>query len=154
METLSFCNTKIGRIGLIADNEHLTALLFDTYTVPSELEEKETKIHSLAIKELNEYFDGKRKVFTVPLLPQGTDFQLKVWDALRKIPYGQTASYKEIAVNIGNTNGQRAVGGANNKNKIPIFIPCHRVIGHNGDLVGFGGGLDVKEKLLQIEGIR
>ena len=104
-----------------------------------------------AIKELTEYFQGKRKEFTVPLKPEGTVFQKKVWQALKQIPYGETRSYGEIALTVGNEKACRAVGGANNKNPILIMIPCHRVIGKNGTLVGFGGGLDMKERLLQLE---
>lgn len=104
-----------------------------------------------AIRELSEYFLKQRKEFDLPLSPQGTEFQKRVWQALRTIPYGETRSYGEIAKQIGNPKASRAVGGANNKNHIMIVIPCHRVIGANGALVGFGGGLDVKEYLLQLE---
>lgn len=98
-----------------------------------------------------EYFNGQRKSFDLPLNPKGTEFQKKVWNALLNIPYGSTCSYKDIAVNIGNEKACRAVGGANNKNPIFIIIPCHRVIGKNGSLVGYGGGLDIKLKLLELE---
>ena len=104
-----------------------------------------------AVQELDEYFAGRRTVFTVPLAPEGTPFQLTVWQALQNIPYGSTCSYGEIAAAIGNPKASRAVGMANNKNPLPIFIPCHRVIGANGKLVGYGGGLDIKEKLLALE---
>ena len=104
-----------------------------------------------AFNQLEEYLDGKREIFDLPLNPKGTSFQQKVWSCLYKIPYGETRSYKDIAVQIGDKNACRAVGNANNKNPIPIFIPCHRVIGANGDLIGFGGGLDIKQKLLQTE---
>ena len=102
-------------------------------------------------KELDEYFIGKRKVFDLPLRFNGTKFQEQVWDALLKIPYGETRSYKDIATAIGNSKASRAVGMANNKNNIIILIPCHRVIGSNGGLVGYAGGLDVKEYLLNLE---
>ncbi|MBU3160256.1 methylated-DNA--[protein]-cysteine S-methyltransferase [Clostridium frigoris] len=111
----------------------------------------ETVLLKGANRQLQEYFSGKRKVFDLPLAPSGTEFQQKVWHALREIPYGKTNSYKDIAKNIGNIKAARAVGMANNKNPILIFIPCHRVIGSNGKLVGYAGGLDVKEKLLNIE---
>lgn len=104
-----------------------------------------------AKKQLQEYFAGDRRKFTLPLRPAGTPFQQKVWDALRRIPYGETCSYGEIAVQIGNPKACRAVGGANNKNPIMILIPCHRVVGADGSLVGFGGGLPVKEFLLALE---
>jgi len=103
------------------------------------------------VEQIDEYFKGKRKKFTIEIQLQGTDFQKKVWKQLMKIPYGETVSYKDIAVSIGNKKAVRAVGGANNKNKIAIIVPCHRVIGSDGDLVGFGGGLWRKEWLLRHE---
>lgn len=102
-------------------------------------------------KELSEYFEGKRKTFSVPIAPNGTEFQKKVWEQLRTIPYGQTRTYGEIAEAIENAKASRAVGGANNKNNILILIPCHRVIGKNGSLVGFACGLEIKQKLLELE---
>jgi O-6-methylguanine DNA methyltransferase len=104
--------------------------------------------------QLTEYFRGLRKEFSLPLDIKGTDFQMKVWNALLKIPYGSVTTYKGIAERIDNPKGQRAVGLANNKNKIPIVIPCHRVIGTNGKLVGYEGGVHLKEKLLQLEGLK
>ena len=103
------------------------------------------------IEQLNEYFAGKRKVFDLPLNPQGTDFQKRVWAELQKIPYGKTVSYLDIARNIGDVNSTRAVGNANGKNKLNILIPCHRVIGINGKLTGYGGGLWRKQWLLELE---
>ncbi|MBM7614418.1 methylated-DNA--[protein]-cysteine S-methyltransferase [Alkaliphilus hydrothermalis] len=105
-------------------------------------------------KEINDYFLGNTTKFTVALDLIGTDFQKQVWQALMDIPYGETTSYKEIANKINNPNATRAVGMANNKNTVPIIIPCHRVIGADGSLVGYGGGLHIKEKLLQLEGIK
>ena len=102
-------------------------------------------------KELDEYFIGERKVFDLPLKFDGTEFQEQVWDALLKIPYGETRSYKDIATAIGSYKASRAVGMANNKNNIIILVPCHRVIGSNGKLVGYACGLDVKEYLLNLE---
>ena len=110
-----------------------------------------TEILKLAKKELEEYFTGKRKVFTFPIKLEGRDFSLKVYKSLMEIPYGETCSYKDIAIKIGNENSQRAVGGAKNKNKLPIVIPCHRVIGRNGKLVGYAEGLEIKQKLLELE---
>jgi methylated-DNA-[protein]-cysteine S-methyltransferase len=101
--------------------------------------------------QLSEYFQGKRKNFDLPLVIQGTDFQVKVWHELLKIPYAQTISYGEQAKRIGDKNKARAVGMANGQNPIPIIIPCHRVIGSNGHLTGFGGGLDKKAYLLKLE---
>lgn len=101
--------------------------------------------------QLKEYFAGKRTTFDLPLHPVGTDFQKKVWSTLCDIPYGETRSYKEIATAVGNEKACRAVGMANNKNPIAIIIPCHRVIGANGSLVGYAGGLDMKRSLLELE---
>ena len=112
---------------------------------------KASEMTRRAVKELEEYFQGKRKEFTVPCVPEGTDFQKRVWETLTRIPYGVTRTYKEIAVEIGNSRASRAVGMANNKNPVPIIIPCHRVIGSDGRLTGYAGGLGVKEFLLNLE---
>jgi len=101
---------------------------------------------------LAEYFQGRRKVFDLPLAPEGTPFQLRVWNALREIHYGKTISYGELAARIGQPSASRAVGLANGSNPLPIVIPCHRVIGSNGKLTGYGGGLPIKERLLALEG--
>ncbi|KGA96089.1 iron-sulfur binding protein [Alkalihalobacillus alcalophilus ATCC 27647 = CGMCC 1.3604] len=103
-------------------------------------------------KQLNEYFNGERKYFDVAIDLHGTAFQQKVWNALMKIEYGETSSYKAVAEMIGSPKAVRAIGGANNQNPLPIIIPCHRVIGSNGNMVGYGGGLDKKEHLLMLEG--
>ncbi|AFM39791.1 O-6-methylguanine DNA methyltransferase [Desulfosporosinus acidiphilus SJ4] len=110
--------------------------------------------NSRAIQELKEYFEGNRRDFTIPIHSQGTPFQQKVWEELRRIPYGETRSYGELAVNLGNPKGQRAVGMANHCNPIGIIVPCHRVIGKNGSLTGYAGGLDIKQRLLELEGSR
>lgn len=106
-----------------------------------------------AMNQLKEYFDGKRTDFNLKMKLHGTDFQKKVWTYLSKIPYGETRTYKDVAEAIGSPKGFRAVGMANNKNPIAIIFPCHRVIGASGKLVGYGGGLDIKEQLLRLEGI-
>ena len=111
---------------------------------PSELSER-------TALQLREYFSGKRKDFDLPLEPQGTDFQKKVWKALTEIPYGETRSYKDVAEEAGSPKAFRAVGQANHNNPITIIIPCHRVISSDGGLGGYGGGLDVKEMLLELE---
>ena len=103
-------------------------------------------------EQLNEYFAGARKEFDVPLDIEGTDFQKRVWDELQKIPYGKTISYKTLSEKLGDVKAIRAVGKANGQNPIAIIIPCHRVIGANGNLVGYAGGLAIKEKLLHLEG--
>ena len=107
----------------------------------------------LAARELAEYFAGERREFTVPLAPEGTAFQRSVWDELRRIPYGETASYKDVSTRLGKPDAAIAVGQANRKNPIPIIIPCHRVIGANGRMVGYTGGMHIKKALLAIEGI-
>lgn len=101
--------------------------------------------------QLEEYFDGDRREFDLPLAPEGTEFQLAVWDALLRIPYGQTAGYGELAAWIGKPTASRAVGAANGRNPISIIVPCHRVIGASGDLTGYGGGLERKRTLLDLE---
>ena len=113
--------------------------------------QKETSLIKNTKQQLDEYFAGKRKKFNIPIKLDGTDFQIKVWKELLKIPYGETCSYLDIAKCIGNPKASRAVGMANNKNKIIIIVPCHRVIGSNKKLVGYACGLDVKEKLLELE---
>jgi methylated-DNA-[protein]-cysteine S-methyltransferase len=105
-----------------------------------------------AVRQLREYFAGKRTDFDLPLAPEGTSFQRDVWNKLQEIPYGETISYGELAKRVGNPKASRAVGAANGQNPIPIVIPCHRVIGANGKLTGFGGGLPTKEALLSLEG--
>lgn len=115
---------------------------------------KDPQYNKIYESEISDYFLGNTTKFTVALDLIGTDFQKQVWKALMEIPYGETTSYKEIANKINNPNAMRAVGMANNKNKVPIIIPCHRVIGADGGLVGYGGGLHIKEKLLQLEGIK
>lgn len=110
-----------------------------------------SKLSDEAYKQLSEYLDGKRKEFDLPLQMEGTHFQKQVWDALVKIPYGQTRSYKDIAQMIGNPKAVRAVGMANNKNPIAIVVPCHRVIGSSGKLVGYAASLDKKRWLLEME---
>ncbi len=105
-----------------------------------------------AVRQLREYFAGKREQFDLPVAPAGTDFQRGVWRILQEIPYGKTISYGELAKRVGNPKASRAVGAANGQNPIPIVIPCHRVIGANGKLTGFGGGLPIKEALLALEG--
>ena len=103
-------------------------------------------------RQLQAYFSGELKEFDLPLAPEGTEFQLRVWNSLRTIPYGETISYSQLAQKIGNPQAVRAVGLANGSNPIPIIVPCHRVIGSDGSLTGFGGGLANKQKLLALEG--
>ncbi len=151
INTFSY-DTDYGKITISEENEHIIELKlgysdFDN----AKLNIKESDVIKKAYEQLKEYFNGQRTSFDLPLNPKGTEFQKKVWNALLDIPYGYTCSYKEIAVRIGNEKACRAVGSANNKNPIFIIIPCHRVIGKNGSLVGYGGGLHIKQKLLELE---
>ena len=141
-------STPAGSITISANENAITGVDFGKAEAGVQ---KETELIKKAYLQLSEYFEGKRRKFDLPLEPYGTEFQRKVWSALRAIPYGETRSYKQIAKLAGNENACRAVGMANNKNPIPIFIPCHRVIGADGSLVGYGGGIAVKEMLLALE---
>ena len=143
--------TKIGKILLAEEEGHITNLYFVDQREVEGAELKETALIREAKKQLDEYLLGRRKEFNLPLKAKGTEFQQRVWQALLDIPYGETKSYGEIAKIIGNPKAARAVGLANNRNPISIFIPCHRVIGKNGKLVGYGGGLQIKEFLLTLE---
>jgi methylated-DNA-[protein]-cysteine S-methyltransferase len=148
---LYFQNMAIGRIGIAEENGSITNLYFETDAVPQNVEIYETEVIKEAFRQLEAYLAGDLKTFSVPLAPRGTDFMRNVWKILCVIPYGKTASYKEIAIAAGNPKAVRAVGMANNKNPVPVIIPCHRIIGSDGKLVGYRGGLDVKRKLLELE---
>jgi O-6-methylguanine DNA methyltransferase len=142
-------DTAIGEITIAADGVAVTALAFGERKELAEL--RRTELTDRAASQLAEYLAGKRRDFTVPLAPEGTAFQRSVWNALLAIPYGETRSYGQIAALIGSPKASRAVGMANNRNPIAILIPCHRVIGADGALVGYGGGLDLKRRLLALE---
>ncbi|CUU45698.1 methylated-DNA--[protein]-cysteine S-methyltransferase [Clostridium beijerinckii] len=150
MENVYYYNTKIGKISIVENGTAITKICFINKDELN-IEGNETELLRKAIKQLEEFFEGERNCFDLPLAPKGTEFQRKVWSALQEIPFGETRSYGEIAKIVGNEKAARAVGMANNKNPIPIIIPCHRVIGANGKLVGYAGGLNTKEKLLKIE---
>ncbi len=144
----------IGTLTLVGDEEGLRHIDFQKEKNPITIQTdwKKNADHFIAVKEqLRAYFNGELKQFDLPLAPVGTPFHLKVWQALRSIPYGELVSYKSIAAAVGNPKAVRAVGGANAKNPIPIIVPCHRVIGSNGSLTGFGGGLDTKRRLIDLE---
>ena len=147
----TFIETKIGCIGIAEEKQYLTHLFFTQKKAPAEAVEKSTSFLRGVGKEIDEYLHGKRKEFDIPLKLHGTDFQRSVWEALLTIPYGETRSYREIAEQIGNAKACRAVGMANHWNPIAIIVPCHRVIGADGSLTGFGGGLALKQKLLELE---
>lgn len=146
-------DTPIGKIAICADDNAVTGLMFESeYAGPEGFTRQNTPLIDEAFRQLTEYLEGKRQAFDIELNPKGTDFQMRVWSALRKIPFGQTMSYGDIAGRIGCLRGARAVGSAVRVNPIPVFIPCHRVIAFDGSLGGFSGGLDLKKKLLSIEG--
>ena len=146
-----FCyDTEIGRIKISEKDEKIIGLVFSDYKKEDEIE-KETELIKKAYTQLEEYLSGKRTEFNIEIEMIGTEFQKKVWKELLNIPYGETRSYKDIAIAIGNEKACRAVGNANNKNPIAIIVPCHRVVGSDGSMTGYAGGLDIKEKLLKIE---
>lgn len=149
MKNIFVYRTKIGPVAIADNGTEITEV--DVVSEDQIFEMNETDLLKSAAKQLNEYLEGKRKSFDLPLNPNGTEFQKKVWNALCSIPYGETRSYKQIAEAVDNPKGCRAVGMANNKNPIMIFIPCHRVVGSDGSLTGYAGGLDMKEKLLVLE---
>lgn len=147
-----YMETKIGRLYLAEEDGCLMRL--DGGEAGPEDRLQATPLLDKAVRQLEEYFAGKRQRFSLPLHMQGTEFQKKVWQALTQIPYGETCTYGEIAKAVGSLGGARAVGGACNRNPIMIVVPCHRVIGADNKLVGFGGGLEMKEALLAHEGIQ
>jgi len=151
MNNIFFYQTDIGKIGIVDNGTAIINVYFSKEEIPQNVIEQETELLKEAGRQLIEYLEGKRAEFSLTLLPTGTPFQQSVWKALCAIPYGETRSYKEIAQSVNSPKAFRAVGMANNKNPIPIFIPCHRVIGANGKLVGYAGGLDMKEQLLNLE---
>ena len=151
MKHVYYYETSIGRIGIAEEEGYITDVILETYSFEEECIEAETPLLKRAAEQLNEYLAGERQIFDLPLKPDGTPFRKRVWDALCEIPYGETRSYKDIARAVGNEKACRAVGGANNKNPISIFIPCHRVVGADGKLVGYGGGIQMKIKLLELE---
>lgn len=152
MGNIFYYQTPIGKIGIAEEFNQITNLFFESSEIPlDKCAIKETEILRNANAQLQEYFSGKRKSFCLPLAPSGTEFMKNVWNSLCTIPYGETRCYQEIAHSVNNKNAYRAVGLANNRNPIPIFIPCHRVIGKNKKLVGYGGGLEIKEYLLELE---
>lgn len=143
--------TKLGEIGIGEEGGYITNIYLSKESFPKEFDLYESPVIKEAAKQLAEYLAGKRKIFDLPIKMQGTEFMIKVWKALQTIPYGEVTTYKDIAERVGCPKGFRAVGMANNKNKLPILVPCHRIIGSDGSLTGFAYGLEMKEKLLQLE---
>lgn len=155
MEAVFFYEGIIGRYALRETDGRLTRMWVGD-RVPSGtdgLNIAETSLLREAKRELDAYFAGRLRAFSVPLAPRGTAFQERVWEELRRIPYGQTVTYGEVARRIGAPQAARAVGLANGRNPLPVFIPCHRVVGAGNKLVGYTGGLDIKVALLAVEGI-
>lgn len=142
-----YMDSKVGLLEIIADEQAILQIAF----CDEKQEDHPNELCLSCVAQLEEYFQGKRETFTLPLEPKGTPFQRKVWQALCEIPYGETRSYQDIAISVGSPAACRAVGLSNNRNPIVILIPCHRVIGKNGRMVGYGGGLDKKEVLLTLE---
>lgn len=149
MKIVRYIESPVGLLRIAEENGAVTELLFGRQDDGAA--QGETPLLLRAEEQLREYFAGERTAFSLPLAPRGTAFQRRVWDALMTIPYGETRSYQEIAVLAGSPKGFRAVGMANHANPISIFIPCHRVIGKSGSLTGYGGGLDAKKYLLELE---
>ncbi|MCC8161434.1 MAG: methylated-DNA--[protein]-cysteine S-methyltransferase [Oscillospiraceae bacterium] len=147
MKKVWYFKTQIGTIAIGCDERGITDV------APARVDgiKEKTPLIERAASEIDEYLRGERREFDLPLSVSGTEFQKAVWRELQKIPYGETRSYGDIAKAVGNPKAQRAVGTANNRNKIMIIIPCHRVIGANGHLTGYAGGLDMKKRLLDIE---
>ncbi|MCW3847929.1 methylated-DNA--[protein]-cysteine S-methyltransferase [Sphingomonas sp. LB-2] len=150
-------NSPVGELKLVASDKGLAAIIWekdspDRVKLGAMAEDDDHPVLAEAARQIGEYFDGKRTAFDVPLDFRGTEFQKSVWEALLRIPFGETRSYAEIARAVGRPTAFRAVGAANGRNPISIIAPCHRVIGTNGALTGFAGGLEAKALLLGIEG--
>lgn len=146
--------TMAGLLRIVEENDAILQIQFEQeQKTVGDAALQDTPLLLEAKRQLEEYFAGLRAGFSLPLNPQGTAFQKKVWQQLEAIPYGQTRTYGQIAAAVGQPTASRAVGGANHNNHIAIVIPCHRVIGANGKLTGYAGGLDIKEKLLRLEGV-
>ena len=149
-----YLDTPIGELLLAGDDDGLCLVSFPEGAMRRDPEPDwiyNEKPFAAALQQLTEYFAGERRTFDLPLKLSGTEFQMSVLQALQEIPYGETTSYADIAERVGRPKAVRAVGAANGRNPIPIIVPCHRVIGSNGDLTGLGGGLDTKEALLRLE---
>jgi methylated-DNA-[protein]-cysteine S-methyltransferase len=155
MTYYSKVESPICKLLLCSNGDALTGLHFskspDTAASAGWIFRDDLPLLREAERQLRAYFEGNLTQFDLPLLPEGTPFQLRVWKQLQEIPYGRTISYRQLAASIGNPNASRAVGAANGSNPLAIVVPCHRVIGANGLLVGYGGGLPIKQRLLELE---
>ena len=152
MRCLDTLDTPLGTLQIEATERGLCGIWFPSRSIDQGPTSKTNRVISLAKQELNAYFTGELTTFSVPLDWQGTRFQESVWQALLAIPYGKTATYGDVARAIGRPRSSRPVGGAVGKNPLPIIVPCHRIIGSDGSLTGFTGGLDIKIRLLELEG--
>lgn len=139
--------SPVGLLEITSDGEFITGINF----IDTPFEDSIDEVIQMCATQLDQYFAGKRKAFDVPIALSGTNFRIKVWEELKKIPYGETISYGELARRVGNPKAMRAVGGANHNNPISIIVPCHRVIGADGSLTGYGGGMQNKKYLLELE---
>ena len=152
-----FVPSPVGRLQLVATDAALVAVEFEGRGSPSHPDAPRPSRHGVldrAARELDDYFAGRRRTFSLRLAPEGTDFQRRVWKALLAIPFGETRAYSDIARAVGSPRAVRAVGAANGKNPLAVVVPCHRVIGADGSLTGYGGGLERKRWLLRHEGSR
>jgi methylated-DNA-[protein]-cysteine S-methyltransferase len=145
-------SSPVGILQLVSNEKHLLELNWQCAHRQLSTSNHTVAILTAAADELSQFFSGAQRNFSVPLQPHGTGFQLSVWSELQKVGWGETCTYREIAERLGKPKGFRAVGGAVGRNPIPIFIPCHRIVGANGALTGFSGGLDNKQILLGCEG--
>jgi methylated-DNA-[protein]-cysteine S-methyltransferase len=141
----------IGRLSIAEENGSIARVYFETDCFPKDVDVKNTELIQKAFNQLNAYLAGRLRVFDLPLSPQGTPFQQKVWQAVSICKFGTTTSYKDIASQIGSPKAVRAVGTAIGRNPIPVFIPCHRIIGSNGAITGYRGGVELKKRLLALE---
>ena len=151
MRTMMTIRCPLGVLRLYAESDQLVGVDLPDHPGAASVERR-TDVLIRTAAQLAEYFAGERRVFDLPLAPRGSEFQVGVWRALLRIPYGETCSYGDIARSVGRPDASRAVGAANGRNPIPIIVPCHRVVGSKGELTGFGGGLDTKRWLLEHEG--
>ncbi len=148
-----YLDTPIGRLRLVSDGSHITAIEFEQCPGDTGSDRQcSDPVLADCATQLTEYFEGQRQRFDLPLAPAGTTFQKAVWQTLRDIPYGELRSYRDIAAALHKPRAVRAVGAANGRNPIPLVVPCHRVIGSDGSLTGFAGGLEMKRTLLELEG--
>lgn len=149
---VQYLDSPIGTLRLISNGSHLTGVEFEGQYGEDDGRECRDAVLAASAEQLGDYFAARRRAFELPLAAQGTPFQQSVWAALTQIPYGESRSYRDIARSIGNPAAVRAVGAANSRNPLPIVVPCHRVIGSDGSLTGFAGGLAIKSFLLRLEG--